>query len=255
MTVPQAQPLKARWCGARYAIATLFTAVMAGYADSHSLSLHAAQVPHGHGTAVYRSGWMYEGGWLNGKESGWGVLSDARDVTLYAHSTRLFFLVVPCQLVLMLPPLCVCARALSYEGEFAQGALNGTGTAFFPGGDVYEGEWRDNAFHGRGKYTSTVGCRYAAIVLCWLPQECTHHVTHPLLRPCSRSATKASGSVGGSTVGACSPPQTAPRRTTGSGRKGCRMVVATTSALCPCERAPRQLRQPLRQRKPLLRMP
>ena len=55
-----------------------------------TLSLHIAQVPHGHGTAVYRSGWMYEGGWLNGKESGWGVLSDARDVTLYVNSTCLF---------------------------------------------------------------------------------------------------------------------------------------------------------------------
>lgn len=46
--------------------------------------------PSDNGTCVYQSGLMYEGGWHNGREHGWGVLSDKHDVTLYV----------------LVPPLC-----------------------------------------------------------------------------------------------------------------------------------------------------
>jgi hypothetical protein len=39
--------------------------------------------PHGYGTLVYASGSMYEGGFVRGRESGKGVLSDGDDVVLY----------------------------------------------------------------------------------------------------------------------------------------------------------------------------
>lgn len=43
----------------------------------------ARKVPSGHGTCVYATGAMYEGGWVQGREHGWGMLSDKNDVVLY----------------------------------------------------------------------------------------------------------------------------------------------------------------------------
>lgn len=109
------------------------------------------QEPSGYGTCVYRSGLMYEGGWHQGREHGWGVLSDAHDATLYVPAWS------QC-------PRHACVTVgigvllrCRYEGEFADGKLSGVGVYYFPNGDIYEGEWRDSAFHGVGKFTRAGG--------------------------------------------------------------------------------------------------
>jgi hypothetical protein len=56
---------------------------------------------------------------LQGKESGFGVISDADDLILY-------------------------------EGEFLEGQINGNGTYFYGNGDRYAGQWKDGLFHGKG---------------------------------------------------------------------------------------------------------
>jgi hypothetical protein len=40
----------------------------------------------------------------------------------------------------------------SYEGEWKDLALNGSGKALFHNGDIYDGEWQNNKFHGEGTY-------------------------------------------------------------------------------------------------------
>lgn len=81
------------------------------------------RVPHGCGTCIMKNGLMYEGTWFQGKEYGWGVLSDADDNVLY-------------------------------EGEFADGELNGVGLMRYPCGDLYLGGWRAGLAHGKGIYMS-----------------------------------------------------------------------------------------------------
>ncbi len=85
--------------------------------------------PHGQGTVIYRSGYMFEGRFENGLESGWGVLCDPMDVTVY-------------------------------EGEMAEGQLNGFGTFKFESGAMYAGQWRDGLFHGPGAYTQPDGSKF-----------------------------------------------------------------------------------------------
>lgn len=44
-----------------------------------------------------------------------------------------------------------------YTGDSALGFLNGTGTFTFDTGEIYEGEWKNNAMAGTGKLTSSAG--------------------------------------------------------------------------------------------------
>jgi hypothetical protein len=38
----------------------------------------------------------------------------------------------------------------SYEGDWADGKINGWGTLFYADGDKYEGEWKEGKMHGYG---------------------------------------------------------------------------------------------------------
>lgn len=89
----------------------------------------AAGLPEGTGTAVYRNGLMYEGGWAGGREHGWGVLTDGDDLILY-------------------------------QGDFAEGTLHGQGSFSFGNGDRYVGGWREGLCHGVGTYTAASGASY-----------------------------------------------------------------------------------------------
>lgn len=39
-----------------------------------------------------------------------------------------------------------------YEGDFVNGQAEGTGVLTFIDGDTYMGNFKDNLFHGQGKY-------------------------------------------------------------------------------------------------------
>jgi len=47
-----------------------------------------------------------------------------------------------------------------YVGEWKDGAYHGQGTETYPDGDKYVGEWKDDNFHGQGTYTSADGYKY-----------------------------------------------------------------------------------------------
>lgn len=44
-----------------------------------------------------------------------------------------------------------------YIGSFVQGRMEGRGTFTWRDGSIYEGEYRNNRKHGRGKYISSEG--------------------------------------------------------------------------------------------------
>ena len=83
-------------------------------------------VRHGRGTCIYTNNHMYEGLWSNGKEHGYGMLTDRHD-------------------------------AIVYEGEFAEGKIHGKGTVHFVNGSEYKGEFREGKRWGLGLYTSKEG--------------------------------------------------------------------------------------------------
>jgi len=85
--------------------------------------------PHGQGTVIYRSGYMFEGHFEHGLESGWCVLCDPMDVTVF-------------------------------EGEMTEGQITGYGTFKFESGAMYAGQWRDGLFHGLGGYFQPDGSKF-----------------------------------------------------------------------------------------------
>jgi hypothetical protein len=52
---------------------------------------------------------------------------------------------------------------LVYEGQWKQGKFHGRGKATFPSGDVYDGEWKNNTRDGQGMYTLKSGTVYKAL--------------------------------------------------------------------------------------------
>ena len=48
----------------------------------------------------------------------------------------------------------------TYTGTFARGYKEGSGTMLFQTGSRYDGHWKDNRFHGRGKYNWSDGRMY-----------------------------------------------------------------------------------------------
>lgn len=57
-----------------------------------------------------------------------------------------------------LPPPDVSSRKLhaTYEGAYVDGKKAGTGKMTYPNGDVYTGQWKDNAMEGEGTYVYAV---------------------------------------------------------------------------------------------------
>lgn len=75
--------------------------------------------PHGKGTMKYRFK-TYEGGWVNGKKQGFGILT-------WNDGSK-------------------------YEGEFDNDKANGKGIKQWVSGEVYDGLWRDDRKHGKGVF-------------------------------------------------------------------------------------------------------
>jgi hypothetical protein len=45
----------------------------------------------------------------------------------------------------------------TYKGSFSNGNLEGLGQFQYLNGSIYEGEWRENKKHGRGKFIEADG--------------------------------------------------------------------------------------------------
>ena len=85
---------------------------------------------HGRGICLYPDLVMYEGNWVFGKPSGFGLLLSSKRDVIY------------------------------YEGEFLDGALHGRGRYSYLNGDHFNGEWREGERQGHGEYIFSNGCRY-----------------------------------------------------------------------------------------------
>ena len=81
--------------------------------------------PHGTGTALYKSGDRYEGGFVDGKMQGRGIYS-------WTSGAR-------------------------YEGEWLADEMHGQGNYRFRNGKVYIGELRASKMHGYGRYYEADG--------------------------------------------------------------------------------------------------
>ncbi|GMH95669.1 hypothetical protein TL16_g13213, partial [Triparma laevis f. inornata] len=84
---------------------------------------------HGHGVFAYKNGHIYEGTWRKNLEHGKGTIFDSD-------------------------------KNIVYSGEFEKGRLTGQGTYFFSDGGKYTGEFRDNLRHGIGEYRYPNKCWY-----------------------------------------------------------------------------------------------
>ena len=80
---------------------------------------------HGKGRTILEDGSMYEGSYRDHKKEGKGVFS--------------------------------WASGEKYEGEFVGGMPCGIGVKTFADGRRYEGRWRDNKYHGKGKFIERDG--------------------------------------------------------------------------------------------------
>jgi hypothetical protein len=98
--------------------------------------------PHGTGKLIYSSGNIYEGGFMDGQRHGKGTFTYAdgirKHVGTYLHGKR----EGPGQYV---------DQSGTYEGEFKDGAIAGRGVFKFVNGNLYEGDFDQNMFHGHGK--------------------------------------------------------------------------------------------------------
>lgn len=82
---------------------------------------------HGQGTAVWRNGLKYEGGWWNDNLNGWGVM----DFRGHRNHDDL----------------------VSYTGNFVNGLRSGQGALIWKNGDKYAGQWTNGQITGRGVLT------------------------------------------------------------------------------------------------------
>lgn len=102
--------------------------------------------PHGQGTMDYGGGEKYVGSFANGAENGKGILykGDTQKEVTYLNG----------QLVVQQKQtVAIGANAIQYDGgmECTGNCFDGQGTARFPSGNVYTGNFKNGLFHGMGK--------------------------------------------------------------------------------------------------------
>mmetsp|Transcript_10214 Transcript_10214/g.14447 ORF Transcript_10214/g.14447 Transcript_10214/m.14447 type:complete len:862 (+) Transcript_10214:24-2609(+) len=141
----------------------------ASYVVYEGEMLHGGCLRDGRGVCLYSNGTLYEGEWKRNKEHGVGVLMSAdRKRTIYSgewergrmhgrgayhYNDDVLFRRRPDD-----------KNAVSrYEGEFKENARHGVGRYVLPDGSVYDGEWRDNVPCGRGTFHWVDGSTYVGL--------------------------------------------------------------------------------------------
>ena len=74
------------------------------------------------------------------------------------------------------------------------------GVYYFPNGDIYEGEWKDSAFHGVGKFTSAGSHGYASVLSFLLSGSGPHWSGRVM---CVAGRSRETGGTDAGTAGAC----------------------------------------------------
>ena len=110
-----------------------------------------AGVPHGYGVAKFTSGSVYEGNWDRGKRHGQGKMTWSRGgqwIGEFKEGNP-----VSGDGVMYLN---INGKDYRYEGEYRNGARNGQGKFYFTD-SVYEGQWVNGKRHGTGKIVWSKG--------------------------------------------------------------------------------------------------
>ena len=123
----------------------------------------------GQGICLYSNGTLYEGEWKRNKEHGKGTLMTAdRKRVIYKgewergrmHGQGVYYYHQDDHFSSRRkeePSEEQCSR---YEGDFKENARHGVGRYVLPDGSVYEGDWRENLMSGRGTFKWVDGSTY-----------------------------------------------------------------------------------------------
>lgn len=108
---------------------------------------------NGQGTMVWASGESYTGQWKNDKYHGWGRLTGANGNWYEGTFEESNFISGRCRILY--------DGGGWYEGDWANGTINGQGTMVWASGDRYTGSFRNGKLHGYGTYTKSDGTVFA----------------------------------------------------------------------------------------------
>ena len=130
---------------------------------------HGKRQRDGRGVCLYNNGTLYEGEWKRNREHGKGILmtSDRRH-TIYQgdwergkiHGQGTYFFRAGESIFSSSSDL-VKKIVPRYDGEFKENARHGIGKYYLPDGSTYEGEWRDNLMSGKGIFIWPDGSIYS----------------------------------------------------------------------------------------------
>jgi len=106
--------------------------------------------PHGEGVLNHDTGNRYEGSFINGEYDGFGIRTWSIG-TIYKGQWR--------EGRQQGPGLAIWPNGNIYDGEWREGKHDGRGIKIWHSGDYYEGEWQAGKPHGTGVFVTTDGAR------------------------------------------------------------------------------------------------
>lgn len=123
----------------------------------------------GRGICLYSNGTLYEGEWKRNKEHGKGTLMTAdRKHVIYKgewergrmHGQGVYYYNHDDHFIPRRKDEPSEQQGSRYEGDFKENARHGVGRYVLPDGSVYEGDWRENLMSGRGTFKWIDGSTY-----------------------------------------------------------------------------------------------
>ena len=129
--------------------------------------LHGRCQREGRGVCLYNNRTLYEGEWKRNREHGNGTLMTANRRTIIykgewergrMHGKGTYYYSQDKTVFVKSG-----VEPSRYEGEFKENARYGMGKYYLPNGSTYEGEWRDNMMSGRGTFVWPDGSTYVGL--------------------------------------------------------------------------------------------
>jgi hypothetical protein len=178
---PVGDPNEARWRAAhflyyrRYDPSDEAIASASGSSNTASFVVYEGEMSHGNclrdgrGICLYNNGTMYEGEWKRNKEHGRGTLMTAdRKRVVYKgewergrmHGQGVYYYNEGDHYRSKRKEETSEQQVCRYEGDYKENARHGIGKYVLPDGSVYEGDWRENLMSGRGTFKWPDGSTY-----------------------------------------------------------------------------------------------
>jgi hypothetical protein len=131
----------------------VFPSVESPSSEVRYVGTFKANVADGRGTMEYKDGSRYEGGWVRGRRSGDGKLTQATGTTVEGNWADNH----PVQATIRFAPAQSPGAAVRYTGSFKDGKFSGHGTMDYANGGTYTGGWLDGLRHGQGHLSGANG--------------------------------------------------------------------------------------------------